>query len=470
VEWAAVNHYDTEHPHAHVVIRGVDREGRELRLDRSYISSGLRWRAQELATDELGPRPQRDIQRAHEKEVTQERFTSLDRELERRATDHRLQVRSRHRSGPVDESTLVGRLEHLEQMRLAERLNANEWVLAPGWQKTLRDLGSRGDIIKQIHAAVSGDPARYHVVRAGQALPTGTTAETQVVTGRVASKGLSDELRGAFYAVVETPTGRAYHVPLDARSAESLQPGDIVSLATKPLAPVRSVDRHIAAVAGARNGTYAKESDPSPDAQRAAQRLRDIERLGLASAAGANRWTVSPNLLEELERKHRELPARHRLLLHKQPLSIQAQVRHPGPVWLDRIDTASLAPYGLGAELRHSIEKRRDALRRIGIADDDPNKLAKLRELERRSVAKEFGERVRQTFVPSTPDNFRGRVAGTYESSTAASYTIVSDGERFVLLKTSASLRGLQGKVVTLSREAKGRIVARQDPDRGLER
>jgi hypothetical protein len=102
---------------------------------------------------------------------------------------------------------------------------------------------------------------------------------------------------------------------------------------------------------------------------------------------GANRWTVSPNLLEELERKRRELPVRHRLLLHKQPLSIQAQVRHPGPVWLDRIDTASLAPYGLGAELRHSIEKRRDALRRIGIADADPNKLAKLRELERRSVA-----------------------------------------------------------------------------------
>jgi type IV secretory pathway VirD2 relaxase len=50
VEWAAVNHYDTEHPHAHLVVRGVDRAGHELRLDREYISSGLRFRAQELAT------------------------------------------------------------------------------------------------------------------------------------------------------------------------------------------------------------------------------------------------------------------------------------------------------------------------------------------------------------------------------------------------------------------------------------
>src|SRR5579872_5235362 len=44
VEWAAVNHYDTSHPHAHIVVRGVDRDGRELRIDRGYISAGMRWR------------------------------------------------------------------------------------------------------------------------------------------------------------------------------------------------------------------------------------------------------------------------------------------------------------------------------------------------------------------------------------------------------------------------------------------
>ena len=70
LEWAAVNHYDTDHPHAHVVVRGVDREGREVRLDRQYISNGLRWRAQELATEELGPRLAIDIRRAQAREVT----------------------------------------------------------------------------------------------------------------------------------------------------------------------------------------------------------------------------------------------------------------------------------------------------------------------------------------------------------------------------------------------------------------
>ena len=470
LEWAAVNHYDTDHPHAHLVVRGVAKVGRELRLDRAYISHGLRWRAQQLATEELGPRREQDVERSHEKEIAQERFTSLDRELERRATDNRLAVRAPQRSGRIDESTLVGRLEHLERMRLAERVSPSEWVLAQRWQQTLRDLGSRGDIIKQIHTAISGDVARYHVVRAGQALPTEAAGVQPIVTGRVASKGLSDELKGAFYAVVETPNGRAYHVPVDVRSADSLRPGDIVSLTTKPEAPVRPVDRHIADFAGKHNGVYELALDRSLDADRAARRMRDLERLGLASPVGAKRWNIAPNLLEELERRQRDAPARHRLLMHKQPLSLQGQVQHPGPVWLDRIDTTSLAPYGLGAEVHRAIERRRDALRHIGIAPDDPNRFAKLRELERRSVAKNIETSSRQAFVANTPDAFRGRVLSAQASPTGTSYTVVSDGERFVLTRTTPALRVLEGKVVTLSRDAKGRLVAREAPDRGLER
>src|SRR5258708_4575437 len=71
LEWAAVNHHDTGHPHVHIVIRGVDRDGREVRLDRGYISNGLRGRAQEIATEELGPRHHLDLQPPHPNERTQ---------------------------------------------------------------------------------------------------------------------------------------------------------------------------------------------------------------------------------------------------------------------------------------------------------------------------------------------------------------------------------------------------------------
>jgi type IV secretory pathway VirD2 relaxase len=468
LEWAAVNHHDTGHPHVHIVIRGVDRDGREVRLDRGYISNGLRGRAQELATEELGPRHQLDVRRTYAKEITQDRFTALDREIERRAKDNHVELCSAAQQGPIDRSTLVARLRHLEVLRLAERLSPTSWKLTERWQEPLRELGSRGDILKQIHAAISGDPARYHIVRPGQAVQTHSPVGSQVLSGRVASKGLSDELKGTFYAVIETPTGRAYHVPLDPRAAETMRPGDIVSFTTKPEAPVRPVDRQIADVARAQGGVFTLErpADNAPHPHE--RRLRELERLGLATPEAPHRWKVSPNLLQGLAERQRDTPVRHRLLLHKEPLSLQAQLRHPGPVWLDRVKTDSLAPYGFGAELRRAVEQRREALRRLGVQPDDPNRSAALRELQRRAVGGQIAARSRQAFLPSAPDGFRGRVQLADAGPSGTAYAVVSDGQRFVVLRATVALRASHGKAVTFTRDAKGRLLVRPAPDKGI--
>jgi type IV secretory pathway VirD2 relaxase len=184
VEWAAVNHHDTGHPHAHVVVRGVDRAGQELRFERSYIASGMRWRAQEIATQELGPRHEFEVRRTHAREVTHERFTSLDKEIERLAGRDRIDVRTPKRRTRVDQSILLSRLEHLEAMGLAERLSPSTWLLQEGWQKELRDLGTRGDIIKQIHDVVRGDSSHYRVVPAGEPLFAGAREGQHLVGQR----------------------------------------------------------------------------------------------------------------------------------------------------------------------------------------------------------------------------------------------------------------------------------------------
>ncbi|MGO9836892.1 MAG: relaxase/mobilization nuclease domain-containing protein, partial [Polyangiaceae bacterium] len=117
IEWAAVNHFDTEHPHAHVVVRGVCREGQQLRMARAYIARGFRWSAQELVTERLGPRLEREIQQTREREVRQERFTSLDREIDRAAPELRVDVErlAERRRGPGP-ALLVRRLEQLESL------------------------------------------------------------------------------------------------------------------------------------------------------------------------------------------------------------------------------------------------------------------------------------------------------------------------------------------------------------------
>jgi type IV secretory pathway VirD2 relaxase len=407
LEWAAVNHYNTEHPHVHVIIRGVDRDGREVRFEREYISNGMRHRAQELATLELGPRTELEMRRARRREIDQERYTSLDRELERRTQDGIVRVRSEPAArarGGVDDATLIARVQHLEDYGLAERVSPDTWRLADGWAARLRELGTRGDIIKQMHQALRGDPTRYQVVAPGQAIEPSLTEPAGTLYGRIAGKGLSDELAGKYYAVIETPSGAGYHVPLDARAAEALRPGDLVAFASRP------------------------EGGPSPD-------------LSLQ---------------------------RQRVVVRKDALGLEEQVSHRGPVVLDRLAGQPLAPYGFGAEVERALKRRAERLRSLGIDPADPERVAKLRELERRALGERFGLSSRLTFVPDTPGAFQGRVQLAERGSDGTPYALVTDGTRFVVLTATPDLRARDGHLVALKRDRDGKWHARDlDIDRG---
>lgn len=53
LDWMAVNHFDTAHPHTHVVVQGVDEQGQDLVVRRDYFAHGMRQRAQLIASIEL---------------------------------------------------------------------------------------------------------------------------------------------------------------------------------------------------------------------------------------------------------------------------------------------------------------------------------------------------------------------------------------------------------------------------------
>jgi len=408
LEWAAVNHYDTAHPHVHLVVRGVDRRGHEVRFDREYISNGMRWRAQELATWELGPRNELEVQRSRIKEVDQERYTSLDREIERRAQDNVISVRRsderRLLDGPSD-SVLMGRMQFLEDMRLADRLSPTSWALADGWSDRLKEMGMRGDIIKQMHLALRGDLSRYQIVGPNQAIQPTPHEPGSVIHGRIAGKGLSDELGGKYYAVIETASGTGYHVPLDARAAETLRVGDLVAMASRP-------DRAVPESPG-----------------------------------------TSP---------------RHRVVLRKEALGLDDQVGHRGPVLLDRLGSRPLAPYGFGNDVRVARQRRAEVLRQLGIDPADPERTAKLRELERRTLGEGLAVRSGQTFLAEMPGTFQGKVQLSERGADGTPYAIVTDGVRFVVVQAGADLRSRDGQAVTFDRARCTQWLARgPDIDRG---
>lgn len=160
LDWVAVDHHNTGNPHTHIVIRGKDERGKDLIIARDYITKAMRRLASETVTKQLGPRRDMEIAQAQAREVEQERFTGIDRRLERLARDNEIKVSSANTAYDRFERTLaIRRLGELQRMGLAKPTGKQSWQLKPGWQDKLKDMGKRGDIIRSISASMGKENA-----------------------------------------------------------------------------------------------------------------------------------------------------------------------------------------------------------------------------------------------------------------------------------------------------------------------
>jgi len=228
LDWIAVDHWNTDNPHIHVLIRGRAEDGQDLVISRDYISRGFRDRAAERVTLELGPRSEREIRSALEREVEAERWTSLDRAL-RVAADEGAGVADLRPSASGEDPELrrlmVGRAAKLERFGFAEQVAPGCWTLKPDIEDKLRDLSVRGDIIKTMHRAMSGFGREADV--SGFALHGDEPADP--VLGRLVERGLQDELKGSAYAIIEGIDGRTHHLRFtDVEMTSDAAPGAIV--------------------------------------------------------------------------------------------------------------------------------------------------------------------------------------------------------------------------------------------------
>ena len=205
LDWVAVDHWNTDNPHVHILVRGVAEDGADLVISRGYISRGLREQAQALVSLELGPRTKKEVAASLDRAVEAQRWTSLDQALRGRADEATGTVDLRPRGGrhADGEVRLIGRVQNLERLGLAQLEGPGRWSLAPDLEPRLRALGERGDIIKTLHRAMKGRDAATLAIQ-GQALG-------EPVFGKLVERGLHDELSGQAYVIVDGVDGRLHH-------------------------------------------------------------------------------------------------------------------------------------------------------------------------------------------------------------------------------------------------------------------
>jgi type IV secretory pathway VirD2 relaxase len=439
LDWVAVDHWDTDNPHMHIVLRGRAANGQDLVIAPDYMAHGMRTRASELATEWLGPRSELEIRQGLLREVEEVRLTSLDRALLRHARLDRVDLTRQPNDRPR-QTLLRARLQRLEAMDLAGRIDANHWQLSPNMQQTLTTMGERGDILRTMHKALRGQQ-RECVLE---------TEPTRPVIGRIAAKGLADELNDRGYLVVDGIDGHAHYVRLPVGADLAALPvGGIVE--TKSAGRERAVDRNIVGIV--RDGLYRSAdhlvqlrqqgvADPQAGVDAHVRRLEALRRSGIVERMVDGVWRVPPDFLSRTQ-AHDAQRAADGIIELRSHLPIEQQVRAQGATWLDHQmvgDSRNLSPLGFGAQVRGALQDRMDFLVEQGLAERRGarvvlarNLLATLRDRELAEVGKVIQH---QTGLLHRPLREGERANGIYRRSVqlaSGRVAMLDDGMGFSL-------------------------------------
>ncbi|MEF2118026.1 relaxase/mobilization nuclease and DUF3363 domain-containing protein [Pseudomonas aeruginosa] len=462
LDWVAVDHWNTDNPHTHIVLRGRDDTGKDLIIAGDYIAHGFRHRAAELATEWLGPRTELEIQQTLQREVEQERWTSLDRMLKREAGDDG-QIHVERLNEPRlqrQRLLLIGRLQRLQRLGLADETQPGTWAVQADAEKTLRALGERGDIIRTMQRAMSGQPRELAVFAPGE--------EGRTLIGRVTAKGLADELRDRGYLVIDGIDGKAHYVALNARDElMNYSTGSVVEV--RGAAEIRAADRTIVALAS--DGLYRTDHhlavargqaeagrDPQEVVATHVRRLEALRRAGIVERVAEGLWKV-PDDLPERGRQYDAQRLGGVVVELKSHLPIERQAQVIGATWLDQQligGGRGLGDFGFAGEVRQAMKQRADFLVEQGLAERQGqrvilarNLLATLRNRELALVAREIAAEIGLEHRPMLDGQ---RASGVYRRSVmlaSGRYAVLDDGKGFSLVPWKPIIESRLGQQIT---------------------
>ncbi len=458
LDWVAVDHHNTGHPHTHIVIRGRDSRGRDLIIARNYLTQGLRKRAEELATRTLGPRRDLEIIRAQQSEVSQDRFTSLDRKLAELERAHRIVIEPASGTPErFDRNLRLRRLAHLQKLHLAKPVGPQQWRMKQGWDESLKSMGRRGDVIRSLSAEHSAQ-----IEKNALEFWNDKTRQEPALLGEVLISGPDDELRDRRFLIVRDFEGGHWHV--QGGEDRSLPEGAIIEVQDRAGEP-RPADRTIAQIAERNGGFYSADLHASYDPASTAayreahkRRLETLRRAGHVERDADGAWDIPDDYLNRAAAFERARGGPQ--IAVKSWLSIADQIESRGPVWLDGVNE-NRSPV-----LEAAIKKRHLVLKARGSPD-----MKTMAHAELNAAAEAHALKTGEVYQPlSTGDQFRGRYKG-YVDLGQGRMALLANGKEFTLVPWRRDLNHLRGRNLSIQRTRSGIVFSMgRDRSRGLSR
>ncbi|MAT64860.1 MAG: conjugal transfer protein TraI [Gammaproteobacteria bacterium] len=467
LDWVAVDHFNTEHPHSHIVLRGKDDLAKDLVIARDYIAHGMRRRASEIVTLELGPQTEQELRQKLERQVEQEHFTDLDRSLVRDTVDGIVDARSdaEYPDARSRHAIRVGRLRVLAGRGLAEETVPGRWRLSPQLEETLRRAGQRGDIIKTMHrglrqAGLDAGASEFSIYDSGD--PRAPT-----ITGRIIDRGLHDELNDGHYVMVDASDGRVHYVALDPRQdVEDLPLGAVVEV-TPAATELKPSDRAIAQVGRRNGGLYSRdahhEADPRASAefvQAHVRRLEALRRQNVVRRFADGSWEIPDDFEDRVETLAKNQARYPGQVVALSFLTLEQQVKADGATWLDRQllakEPTPLRGDRFGAASLAALHQRQDHLVEQGLADRNGQTVRyqrNLLRLLRRQELAAAGDRIaKETGLAFAETRDGDRIEGVYRRSVhlaSGKFAVIEKSKEFTLVPWRPMLERQRGKIVS---------------------
>ena len=485
LDWVAVDHFDTSHPHTHLLVRGATEDGKVLNIAGDYIASGIRGRASEIMTRWLGPQSELEVREQLSQEIGAERLTKLDRDILARAEDHVVDLRqpARWDGDGSYQQLLIGRARQLERMGLAERQGPLAWRLAPEMEETLTDLGRRGDIIRTMHRAMTAAklerrPELYVIDREQDLTP---------VVGKVVYRGAAGDHHDRRFLVVDGVDGRTHYIEVG-KSAEETPAGSVVRIEQRE-AKLRKADRTIADLARANGGLYSEEihrwRDPTAAEEYIEAHVRRLEALrrgGVAVERFTNReWVVPADYLDQAleyeKRAARASPVRIQVLAVQ---ALEQEATAYAPSWLDRLlrgqEATEIAKHGYGAEVRQAMVRRQQWLVEQRLAEQRGDQILyrsdmdqRLRRAELRVAVVRLSQELGLDFAEPTPGERISGVVRRRVNLNSGSFAVVENSREFTLVPWRPVLERQLGREVSGMMRRSGSISWTFGRERGPE-
>jgi type IV secretory pathway VirD2 relaxase len=495
LDWIAVDHYNTGHPHTHILLRGITDDGKTLNIAGDYIAYGIRERASEIVTLELGRQTELEMTKQLEREVDADRFTGLDRMLiaeqrGREFSDLRPDQDMRE-TFRQNRALLIERARKLERMGLATEIETGRWIVSPKAEPVLQELGERGDIIKTMHRALQREGLADDRHPGGYVLHR--EKATERIVGRVLDKGLGgDEMGERVRLVIDGVDGRVHHIEMEAARAEEVGRGMIVAAGSVPPGP-RAADRNILDIAGeggvyrpsehlerARDAIERIGGDPEAFVRSHVRRLEALRRAGHAIRIDADHWRVPADLPARGQAYDFARDRANIRISILSPTGLDNQIGYEGATWLDRElaspSRTTLANTGFGREATEAMERRRQSLVKMGHAVRLENGrirlsedlIANLERMEVTRVGKAMAAERGLTFTAAKTGEY---VGGTLVGSTqlaSGRFAMIDDGIGFQLVPWQPMLDKRIGQHITGTVRAAGGIEWSFGRNRGL--